>query len=366
MRAFLALLVARNREFLRDRATLAWNFMFPFVAVAAIGVIFSGSGRDFYKVGIYGAPPAVLAAAAHNGAGPAGDGAHSAAPVAAPAADGLPAAVRAFLHTRHVQFIPVADLAVAQDKVRHHQYDLLLDAQNGTRYWVNPSNPKGYFLERVLWGADNPGHIPRETIEGREIRYIDWLLPGVLSMNIMFSCLWGVGYVVVRYRKGLILRRLKASPINAVQFICSQIASRLILVLFVTAVLYFGLDLLLDFYQAGSLLDLFVVFALGAVCLIALGVLVASRTSNQELAGGLLNLATWPMMFLSGVWFSLEGSPHWLMVLAQALPLTHVIDAARAIVVDGASLAAVWPQLAWLTAMTGAFLFGAALLFRWE
>lgn len=377
MRAFFALFVARNKEFLRDRATLAWNLLFPFVALTALAVIFSGNGRELYKVGVLGLaqaragmhaaapaadPPtrgASLAAAAEappGPAGPAGSAAHAAAQ----------AAVRAFLETRWVQFVPVHDLQAAQDKVRHHQFDLLLDVRGTPRYWVNPTNPKGYFLERVLWGGHNPHAIARGTLEGRQIRYIDWLLPGVLAMNMMFSCLWGVGYVIVRYRKGLILRRLKASPITAVQFICAQIASRLVLVLFVTAVLFFGLDVMLHFYNAGSVLALFAVFALGGICHIALGILIASRTSNEELAGGLLNLALWPMMFLSGVWFSMDGSAPWLIWLSKALPLTHLNDATRAIMVDGASLAAVTPQLLWLTGMTVVFLGAGALLFRWE
>jgi ABC-2 type transport system permease protein len=397
MRAFYALFAARNKEFLRDRGTMAWNFLFPFVAVFAIALVFSGNSRELYKVGVVGLPmadaapsaagqdaarqPAGPAAAAltadarHDGAAPgdsnagaqlaaAGDGAAPGGP------DGRTrdpqAAVQAFLHTRYVHFIPVDDLDAAEDKVRHHLYDLVLDARGPPRYWVNPTNPKGYFLERVLWSTGSSGGFQRQELAGREIRYIDWLLPGILAMNMMFSCLWGVGYVIVRYRKGLILRRLKASPITAMQFICAQIASRLVLVMFVTVVIFFGLDLVLHFYNAGSLLALFAVFALGGVCNIALGILMASRTSNEELAGGFLNLATWPMMFLSGIWFSLEGSAPWLIALSRIFPLTHLIDAARKIMVDGATLAGVVPELTWLTAMTAAFLVLGALLFRWE
>ncbi len=400
MRAFYALFVARNKEFLRDRGTLAWNFLFPFVAVAAIAVVFSGNGRPLYKVGVIGldalrGPPAAAAsapalpaqtaaAAASLGAvapsapavppGPsASASADGSAPLPIPPTAGAtdPAersrdAMRAFLQTRYVQWVAVDDVGAAQDRVRHHAYDLLLDARDPPRYWVNPSNPKGYVLERVLWGGGASGSIPRDLLEGREIRYIDWLLPGVLAMNMMFSCLWGVGYVIVRYRKGLILRRLKASPIMAVQFICAQIASRLVLVMFVTAVLFFGLDLMLHFYRAGSLLDLFIVFAVGGICLIAMGICMAARTSNQELAGGLLNLATWPMMFLSGIWFTLEGSDPWLIQLSRFLPLTHLIDAARKIMVDGATLAGVLPEIGWMAAMTAVFLAVGALLFRWE
>jgi ABC-type multidrug transport system permease subunit len=349
MRAFYALFLARNREFLRDRGTMAWNFLFPFLVIVALALVFTGSGRELYKVGLVGP------AGARGGIR---DGIRDSA--------AAPPALRAFLATRWVLFVPEDDLRAAQDKVRHHQYDMVLELVGSPRYWVNASNPKGYFLERVLWGAGAPNGFDRQVLEGREIRYVDWLLPGVLAMNIMFSCLWGVGYVIVRYRKGGILRRLKASPLTAFQFISAQIASRLILVLFVTSVLFFGMDLVLDFYRLGSLFDLFLVFMLGAVCLIALGILISSRTHSQELAGGLLNLATWPMMLLSGVWFSLEGAHPWLVALAQALPLTHLINAARRIMVDGATLAGVWPELAVVTGMTAVFLAIGSSLFRWE
>ena len=341
MRAFYALFVARNKEFLRDRATLAWNFLFPILAVFALALIFSGDERDVYKVALVGVAP--------NGT----------------AGDHAPPPVQAFLKTRYVKFVPVEDLAEAQEKVRHHQFDMVLDVTPATRYWVNPENPRGYFLERVLWGGGNTNGFAREELDGRRIRYVDWLLPGILGINMTFGCLWGVGYVIVRYRTAHVLRRLMASPVTAFQFIAAQIASRMMLVAFVTTVLFVGMDLVLDFIQLGSLIELAFMFALGAVCHIALGILIASRTHSQELAGGLLNLATWPMMFLSGVWFSLEGSADWLVALAQIFPLTHLVNATRQIMLDGATLATVWPEAAIMAGMTAVFLAAGSALFRW-
>lgn len=368
MRAFLALVVARNREFLRDRSVLAWNLLFPFLAVFSLAVIFSGNGREVYKVALVGLEGAGLKSGIESDLN-AGE-----IPDPTPGSNGkldrlgknAHPAVRAFLATQYVQFVPVDDLKTAQDKVAHHQYDMMVDVSGAPRYWVNASNPKGYFLERVLWSSGNRNGFQRQLLEGREIRYVDWLLPGILAMNIMFGCLWGVGYVIVRYRKGQILRRLKASPVTALQFISAQITSRLILVMFVTTVLFFGMDLVLGFFRLGSLLDLFLVFAVGSICLIALSILIASRTHNQELAGGLLNLASWPMMFLSGVWFSLEGSPQWLIHASKVFPLTHLIGAARKIVLDGATLTGVLPELAIMITMTAVFLVLGSLLFRWE
>ena len=335
MKKFLALFRARNREFLRDTGTLAWNFLFPFLVIAAVAVAFSGSGRDLYKVGVLGQETA-------QGAG------------------------KEFLKTRFVQFVPLMDLASALEKVRRHQYDLVVDFRGQPRFWVNESNPKGYFLERMLAGGDGESPLKRAVLSGREIRYVDWLLPGVLAMNIMFSCLFGVGYVIVRYRKGGILRRFKVAPITTFHFITAQVVSRWILVMMVTAILFFGAYWSLDVFVVGSIWNLFLVFGLGSFCLIALGLLVASRTSNQELAGGFLNMVSWPMMFLSGVWFSLEGSPTWLVWFAKILPLTHLIDAARGIMVDGAGLTDVGTPLAVLGLMSVIFLLVGAWLFRWE
>jgi len=334
MKIFFALFKARNREYLRDRGTLAWNFAFPLLVIFGFALGFSGAGRQIYKVGVV------------QSTGVAGE--------------------MAFLKTDYVQFIPVTDIKQALEKVRHHQFDMVLDLNGPKRYWVNETNPKGYVLERILWGSEGGVRYGKEVLTGREIRYIDWLLPGLLGMNMMFSCLFGVGYVIVRYRKGGILRRFKVTPIHAGQFITAQVASRWVLVLATTSILFVGTDLILDFVVYGSLLNLAFVFALGTLCMISLGLLIASRTKNEELAGGLLNLGTIPMMFLSEVWFSLEGSNPWLVKLAQILPLTHIVHAAREVMVEGAGLWDVMPDLVVLGAMTLVFTAMGAWLFRWE
>ncbi|MEE8395965.1 MAG: ABC transporter permease [bacterium] len=336
MKIFYALFKARNKEYIRDRATLAWNLGFPLLVIFGFALGFSGTSRELYKVGVMGAGQ-----------------------------NGNPAQV-AFLETRFVKFIPVPELSAALEKVRRHQYDMVLDLNGEARYWINDSNPKGYFLERVLWGSEGGSRYGKEVLSGREIRYIDWLLPGLLGMNMMFSCLFGVGYVIVRYRKGGILRRFKVTPISAFHFIAAQVGSRLMLVLVMTAMLFLGTDLVLDFFFLGSLVDLAVVFLLGAICMISLGLLIATRTQSLELAGGLMNLGAMPMMFLSEVWFSLEGGNPWLINLSKAFPLTHLVKAARGIMVDGAGLADVFPQIAVLIAMTLVFMTIGAALFRWE
>jgi len=329
---------ARNLEFLRDRATLVFNFLFPLALVVAFAVIFGGAPRPFFKVDVLAPPGASLDARLHP-----------------------------FLGTRYVDFVAIgpADLGSTIRKVERHQVDLLVDLRGTPRYWVNEDSPKGYLAEKLL--LESAGErATREPVSGAAVRYVDWLLPGILGMNMMFSCLFGVGYVVVRYRKSGFLRRLSATPVTAFEFGAAQILSRLLLTVGVTSVLYGALALLVPFRNEGSVALLAVVAVAGALAMIAFGFMMAARFTSEELATGAINLASWPMMLLSGVWFSLEGAPGWLQAAAKALPLTQMLDAARAIMLDGAGLGDVLPQLGILVAMALLFLAVASAGFRWR
>jgi ABC-type multidrug transport system permease subunit len=270
-----------------------------------------------------------------------------------------------FLKTKYIQFITVDNVDAAIDKVRHFQLDMLIDLREGRQYWVNENAPNGYILERML-GSGEQGEYQRRTVQGRKIRYVDWVVPGILAMNMMFSCLFGVGYVIVRYRKNGFLKRLKATPLNPFEFLLAQMTSRLLLIQTITTLVYVGCNYFIHFQMRGSYVNLFIVSLLGAICLISLGLLVSARLKSEELAGGILNLLTWPMMLLSGVWFSLEGTNPVIQKIAQFLPLTHLVDGARAIMTEGAGLADIAPHLAVLALMTAVFLSIGSFIFRWE
>lgn len=335
MKKFLAILHARNMEFLRDKSSLGWNILFPLLLVLGFAFVFSGEPKAMFKVGVLG-DTAVL----EKGEG-------------------------AFFETKYVQFIIVDELEKAIDKVKHFQLDMLVDVRSGMRYWINENSPNGYILERMLQGAGGPGY-QRLTVQGREIRYVDWVVPGILAMNMMFSCLFGVGYVIVRYRKNGFLKRLKATPLTPFEFLSAQMVSRLILIQAITVAVYAGCNYFIHFQMRGSYASLFLVSLLGAICLISLGLLVSARLSSEELAGGILNLLTWPMMLLSGVWFSLEGANPAVRKIARFLPLTHLVDGARAIMTEGAGLADIAPNLLMLVVMSAVFLSIGSLIFKWE
>jgi ABC-2 type transport system permease protein len=183
---------------------------------------------------------------------------------------------------------------------------------------------------------------------------------------MMFSCLFGVGYVVLRYRKSGFLKRLHATPLTAFEFLSAQVLSRLLLILVITAILYLGIGAIIHFHSAGSVLLLLPLAILAALSMIALGLTIAARFSSEELVGGLLNLLTWPMMLLSGVWFSLEGSSRWVQWIAHVFPLTHALDAARAVMLDGAGISQIAPHLLYLAVTALIFLAFGAWSFRWR
>lgn len=344
-RRILAILVARNREFYRDRAGLGWNIFMPILMVLAFALIFSGEPEDPFKVGVVAV-----------------DGA-------------LPPATAGFLALDHIKFVPVTNAETAITQVDRHQLDLLLDPRTKPlTYWVNSESPRGYLAEHLLLGAEagtggagSPGAGPeRRTRSGAALRYADWVLPGILAMNIMFSSLWGVGWVIVRYRKNGVLRRLKATPLTPFEFLTAQVLSRLLVVMSASLFIYVGVDLLLDFTMRGSYAALVLVYATGALCLISLGLIVASRWRTEELANGVLNLISWPLLLLSGVWYSMEGTSAIARFLSQLSPLTHLVDAARQVMIDGAEVVDVLPQVLLLAALSLVFIAIAAWLFRWE
>jgi ABC-2 type transport system permease protein len=332
IRRMLAVWHARNLEFVRDRGTLIFSILLPIALVVGMSFVFGGGERPLFKVGVL--------------------------------VDNVSAETHPFLRERFVDFVSIASEADGIHKVERHSLDLLLDVQNPVRYWVNTGSPKGYIVEKLLLEADRSAQ--RQPVTGAAVRYVDWLFPGILGMNMMFSSLFGVGYVVLRYRKSGFLKRLHASPLSAFEFLTAQVLSRLMLSLVVTVILYVGIAAIIGFHSVGSTVLLAGVATLGSLSMIALGLTIASRFSSEELVAGLLNLLTWPMMILSGIWFSLEGSPEWVTWIARIFPLTHLLQAARAIMLDGAGLESIVPQVTYLAVTTVAFLAFGAWSFRWR
>lgn len=325
MHRLIALFFARNKEYYRDKSSLVWSFIMPPMIIGLMALAFSPDNSALFSVGVQGE------------------------------ANQHP------FDSELVKSASVKDLATGQRQVAYHQIDMLLDPATHT-YWINPTSQKGKTLQALLPDAGYQG----QNIEGNPIRYVDWVVPGILGMNLMFSGLWGIGYVIVRYRKNGVLKRLQATPTHPVEFLAAQMLSRLMIMLGVSTIVYMSCDLMLDFVMLGSYWHLILVAVVGNLSMLALGLVVAARISSEEFANGLLNFISFPMMMVSEVWFSLEGAPHWLTALANLSPLTHMVKAARAIMIEGAGLADIAPHLFALLVMTTAMLALAGFLFRWQ
>jgi ABC-type multidrug transport system permease subunit len=312
---------------------MAWSLAIPFVLVFGLGLIFSNGDNNQFTVAV----------------------ASSATPTVQ---------THPFLETRFINFVPVADIEDAIAKVGRHQFDLLIQPGIALRYWINPDSPAGYIVERLLLQTDATAEM--QAVSGDAVRYVDWLLPGILGMNMMFGCLFGIGYVIVRYRKNGFLKRLRATPLRAFEFIAAQAISRLILTLSAVAFVFLAVKLMLDIRMEGSYMALLLIAILGGSAMISMSLTIAARINSEEFAGGLLNMLSFPMMLLSGVFFSLEGSPAWLQTLAKALPLTQMLIAARAVMIDGATLIDIAMPLTILLAMTAVFLSLSSVMFKWR
>jgi len=342
-----AIFKARNREFFRDRAAFGWNFLFPFLIIMGFALIFKDVDKATYKVGLF----------------PIQEG-----EAAIQSADNIP---EDFLTFRAIELIGFDSLESGMAKLKHHRIDLLVEAgTRPVRYWVSDTSPGGAIVERLLTGSlSAPGEetqFEKKDVQGRQVRYIDWLFPGILGMNMMFSALYGVGWVVVRYRKNGVLKRLKATPLTAFEYLSAQLLSRIFLLMFTLVVIWLGCDLILDLKVYGSVYNLFVVFLAGSACMTALGLIVACRGTSEEFANGVLNFICWPMMFFSEVWFSIEGAPAWIKMSANIFPLTHLLNAARKVMNEGVGLVAVAPEMIVLGIMTMAFLLVGSMLFSWN
>lgn len=331
MKNFLALFLARNREFYRDKGSLSWSVLFPLLLIFGLSFALSND-KYVYKVGVLGNPAE---------------------------------ATRLLKDVPYLDVVSYEDEALAMNRLTRHQLDLLVQTGVTPRYWINTQSKKAFFLEKTLQ-AVAPGTLMRATVKGEEVGYVAWVIPGVLSMSLMFSCLYGVGYVIVRYRDMGVLKRYRATPITALEFLSAQAASRLLISVSTLVVVFLGSHWLLGFPVKGSWLLLLLVTLLGALSMIALSLVCAARIDSLELMNGLLNFISWPMMMLSGLWFALDEAPLLVQQLSLAMPLTHLVNAARAIMLDGAGFSSIADELLILSLMTTVLMGAAAHAFRWQ
>ena len=337
----MELTLARLREFVREPEALFWTFVFPIVMAVALGLAFPGQGSRPVVVGLAEGPEAaavqrVLAAAPGLS-------------VRSVAASDSHRAIR----EGEVQVVVVPTTPPT------YRFDPERDESRVARLLVDDA------LKRAA-GRPEPWTALEEPLVLAGSRYIDWLIPGILGMTIMSTGMWGIGFSIVQARLRRILKWLVASPMRKREYLLAQMLARLVFLAPEVAVPLTFAVVVLGVPVHGSIAAVGAVAVMGALSFAALGLLAACRARTLEAISGILNLSMLPMWVLSGVFFSTANFPDALQPLIHALPLTALNDALRAVILEGATLAAVSTELLVLAAW-GMLPFLLALrLFRWQ
>jgi len=335
------LTLARVRELVREPEAVFWVFVFPILLAGILGLAFRSRPPDALPVAVVEGPAAASRLAALL-----------ADPGLLPRVLAEPAARAALGRGRVV-------LVVSAGEAPSYTYDPTQPESRAARLAVDQA------LQRAAGRADAFASSSVEITEPGA-RYVDFLVPGLLGMNLMGTGMWGVGFSLVVARNGKLLKRLVAAPVKRSHLLGAQLVSRLIFLVPEAGALLLFAWFLLDVPLRGSLIALSLVSLLGALAFTGLGLLTAARPRTIEGVSGVMNLVMVPMWVFSGIFFSTERFPAALQPFIQALPLTALNDALRGVMLDGAGLVALAPELLNLT-LWGAISFAVALkVFRWQ
>ena len=340
LEALKQIILSRLREFYREPAAIFWVYIFPLLLAVGLSIAFSNRPPKPVRVDVVAGPQAPMFAKILAEAG-----------------------VIAEVHP----------LDEAQKRYRTGRSDVYVTVEEqGLLFGFDPtrdeSHPARYKVEAVYRQWQNPSD--RQMIEARETepgnRYIDFLMSGLIGMNLMGGGMWGMGFVLVDMRVRKLLKRLLATPMRRGDFLIGMLFARMLLLvpemLVLALVAHYGFDVPLR----GNVIALILVMFFASVAFSGLGLLMASRTEKTEPVTGLMNLIMLPQWLLSGIFFSSKNFPDVVQPFIQALPLTQVNDALREVALEGKSLT----EIAWrlgILAIYAVVSFALALrVFRWS
>jgi ABC-type multidrug transport system permease subunit len=328
-------------EFVREPEAIFWVLVFPVLLSLALGIAFRAKS------------PEPLAVAVSDGPG------------AAEAAEALakdPGLRPKVLAERD-----------ARESLRGGKVALVVIPGDTLTYWFDPARDESRVARLAADAALQraAGRVDPRTAQLREMtekgsRYIDFLVPGLLGMNLMGTGMWGIGFSIVNARSRGLLKRLVATPMRKRHYLLGQMLGRMVFLIPEVAVLVGFAHVAFGVPVNGSLTALALIASLGAMSFTGVGLLVAARPRTIEGVSGLMNFVMLPMWIFSGVFFSPSRFPDAMLPLIRLLPLTALNDALRAVMIDGATLASVAHELGVLS-LWGAVAFAVALrLFRWQ
>jgi len=339
--AIVELAITRAKEFVRESEALFWVFGFPLILALALGFAFREKPPDRVPVAVVAGPNAAQRLAA--------------------------------LQKSPVLLPSIMSEQDARDALRRSKVSLLIEGADTVVFRFDATRPDSQSARREADDALQTAAGRRDVVVTREervheqgARYIDFLIPGLLGMNLMGTGMWSMGFTIANARMKKLLKRLVATPMRKTDFLLAQFLSRLIwLLIEVTVLVAFGW-LVFGVRVNGSILLLAILCIIGGFSFSGIGLLTASRARTIEAVSGLMNLIMMPMWLCSGVFFSYERFPDSVKPIIRLLPLTLLNDALRAVINDAAGLAQIAPKLALLAAW-GLITFMIGLkVFRWQ
>jgi len=345
-KSFYQLLLSNFRVFFREPAILFWAIVFPIVMAWVLGSAFSDKGESLRTVYVIGE-----GSAADLVRGEKVFGEDSGRPV-------------------RINFVKASE-GEAIRAIKKGLITLYVEADSDSLiYHFDPANPDAQLTHFIVdRGIHQDSGKERLTgvhpLEAKGTRYIDFLIPGLIALGIMNSCIWGIGWTLIETRMKKLLRRMVATPMRKSVFFSSHIATRVVLGGLETVLLLLFAWWYFDTEITGSIGAFVAVFLSGLLAFSGIAILIASRTSKTEVANGLVNAVTLPMMILSGIFFNYHNFPDWAIPVIQALPLTLVADSTRAVFIEAAGFEEVLKPVAILSA-TGIATFALGLkTFKW-
>lgn len=337
------LTLARLREIFREPEALFWAFVFPILMSVAMAVAFPSSGSAPVPIGVRE-----------------GDGAEALRAALAGSKTLVPRIVAEGDELRALRDGEV-DLVVVPGTPPSYRFDPARAESRAARLVLDDA------LKRAAGRAD-PWTARDDHVSVPGSRYVDWLIPGLVGMGIIATSVWGIAFSIVQARMRKLLKRMVASPMRRSHYLMAQVLARLLFLLPEVAVpLLFG-RYVIGMPLRGSLVAVGIISLVGALSCGGIGLLAASRTKTFEAISGMVNLILLPMWIASGVFFSASRFPAAVQPFVQALPLTAIVDALRAVILEGAPLTSVqvMSELGILVAW-GVIPFVIALkIFRWR
>ncbi len=351
MQSFLAMVVANLKMTVRNRQAIFWNLAFPAIFILFFGAIFGGGGTNAFTVGLAG------------GESP------------------LRNQVLQAVEGNEAFTVHQGDEAGELDALRDDDRDVVLVFPEGAPDTANPvqlyysdaGGPTGQIARGAvrsglmdIIGANAGVAVTDSPISTANLSFIDFFVPGILAMSLMNSGIIGLSTAFVSFREQGILRRIKVTPFPLWKFILARIVSSLVVMLATSAILVGVGKLVWGLTVRGNLLLTLGVLIVGGLAFLAIGYAIAAFSRNTESAASYANLITFPMLFLSGVFFSVDSMPSWIRPIVQFLPLSYLVDALREPMMYGNGIGAIWCDLLVLLAVFAVCMVIAVRFFKWD